>query len=364
MPWIRIEGLRAPGVSETPVEVEMKSIGRFDSRDKDVTPVAHNGPDAGEEPIRIGVSSCLLGAEVRFDGGHKRNDFLVNTLGGFVQFVPVCPELEIGLGVPRETLRLVRDAQAQEPRLIAKQSAIDHTEAMKSYAQRRVTALGREGLSGYILKKDSPSCGMERVRVYGPSGIPTRDGSGLFAAALIRRYPNLPVEEEGRLNDPRLRENFVERIFAYRRVRSFFSSRWTLGGLVELHTAHKLTLMAHSPRAYAELGRFVAEAKTVTRDIVAEHYETAFMEALKKLATPARHSNVLQHMLGYLRPRLDSDSRQELVTLIEDYRRGLLPLIVPIALFRHYVRKLDIPYLRRQIYLEPHPKELMLRNHV
>ena len=319
---------------------------------------------ACEDPIRIGVSSCLLGAKVRFDGGHKRSDFLVDTLGSFVEFVPVCPEVEIGLGVPRETLRLVRDGAAHAIRLVANQTAIDHTKTMNSYAQRRVAALGREGLSGYILKKDSPSCGMERVRVYGPSGMHTRDGLGLFAAALMRRYPGLPVEEEGRLNDPHLRENFVERVFAYRHLRSFFSSRWTLGGLVRFHTMHKLTVMAHSPMAYGELGRFVAEAKRMARDNVSEHYESAFMEALKKLATRARHTNVLQHMLGYLRPHLDRDSRRELLTLIEDYRRGLVPLIVPIALFRHYVRKFDVAYLRGQAYLEPHPKELMLRNHV
>jgi uncharacterized protein YbgA (DUF1722 family)/uncharacterized protein YbbK (DUF523 family) len=320
---------------------------------------------ASDEPIRIGVSSCLLGAKVRFDGGHKRSDFLVDTLGSFVEFVPVCPEVEFGLGVPRETLRLVRDRNnARGTRLIANDTGIDHTDKMNSYAERRVIGLGHERLSGYVLKKNSPSCGMERVRIYGSSGVPTRNGSGLFASALMRRYPSLPVEEEGRLNDPHLRENFVERVFAYRRLRSFFSSRWTLGGLVQFHTIHKLTLMAHSPKAYGELGRFVAGAKRVARNQVSERYELAFMEALKKLATTARHTNVLHHMLGYLRPHLDRDSRDELVTLIDDYRRGLVPLIVPIALFRHYVRKFDIAYLREQVYLEPHPKELMLRNHV
>jgi uncharacterized protein YbgA (DUF1722 family)/uncharacterized protein YbbK (DUF523 family) len=321
-------------------------------------------PYANDEPIRIGVSSCLLGAKVRFDGGHKRSDFLVGTLGGLVEFVTVCPEVELGLGVPRETLRLVRDANAASPRLVANNTGIDHTDKMSAYAQHRVIALGREGLSGYVLKKDSPSCGMERVRVYGSSGMPARSGAGLFAAALMRRYPFLPIEEEGRLNDPLLRENFVERVFAYRRLRSFFSSRWTLGGLVRFHTRHKLTLMAHSPKAYRELGRFVADAKRMSRDNVPERYESAFMEALKKVATTARHTNVLQHMLGYLRPHLDQDSRDELVTLIEDYRRGLVPLIVPITLFRHYLRRFDIAYLREQVYLGPHPKELMLRNHV
>jgi len=319
---------------------------------------------ASDGPIRIGVSSCLLGAEVRFDGGHRRSDFIVDTLGRFVEFVPVCPEVEIGLGVPRETLRLVRASVAHPIRIVANQSGVDHTQAMNSYARRRVAALAAEELSGYILKKDSPSCGMERVRVYGPSGMPARDGAGLFAAALMKRYPSLPVEEEGRLCDPHLRENFIERVFAYRRLRSFFSSRWTLGRLVWFHTMHKLCLMAHSPKAYGELGRFVAGAKRIAREELAARYERAFMEAMKALATRARHANVLEHMLGYLRPHLDDDSRGELVTLILDYRRGLVPLVVPIAMFRHYVRKFEIAYLRGQVYLEPHPKELMLRNHV
>src|SRR5271163_241932 len=219
-----------------------------------------------ERPIRIGVSSCLLGEEVRFDGGHKRNDFLTDTLGSFVEFVPVCPELEIGLGVPRESIRLVRDTtDAGLIRLVGNKTGFDHTDRMNAYAERRTAALGREELCGYVLKKDSPSCGMERVRVYDSTGMPARNGVGLYAAALLRRFPGLPVEEEGRLNDPHLRENFVERVFAYRRLRSFFSARWTLGGLVQFHTAHKLVLMAHSPKAYGELGRFVANAKQVPR---------------------------------------------------------------------------------------------------
>jgi uncharacterized protein YbgA (DUF1722 family)/uncharacterized protein YbbK (DUF523 family) len=320
---------------------------------------------ASEEPIRIGVSSCLLGEQVRFDGGHKRNDFLTETLGRFVEFVPVCPEMEIGLGVPRESIRLVRNGKdADAIRLVGNKTGLDHTDEMNAYAKRRTTALGREELSGYVLKKDSPSCGMERVRVYATSGMATRDGAGLFASTLMGRYPNLPVEEEGRLNDPHLRENFVERVFAYRRLRSFFSARWTLGGLVQFHTAHKLVLMAHSPKAYSELGRFVANAKRLARDQVREDYELAFMDALKKVATTARHTNVLHHMLGYLREHLDATARAELVTLIDDYHRGLVPLIVPITLFRHYVREFGIVYLRGQVYLEPHPKELMLRNHV
>lgn len=321
---------------------------------------------AGDAAIKIGVSSCLLGEQVRFDGSHKRSDFLVETFGRFVEFVPVCPELDIGLGVPRETLRLMRSADhaGDDVRLVANKSGIDHTDRMNAYAKRRTASLASEELSGYVLKKSSPSCGMERVRIYGSSGMATRNGAGLFAVALTRRYPSLPVEEEGRLSDPHLRENFVERVFAYRRLRSFFAARWTLGGLVQFHTAHKLVLMAHSPRAYSELGRFVANAKQLARSEVCDQYRLAFMAALKKLASTKRHTNVLQHMLGYLRGHLDTAARGELVTLIDDYRRGLVPLIVPITLFRHYVRKFDVSYLSGQVYLDPHPKELMLRNHV
>lgn len=328
-----------------------------------VAPV--KGLYASDEPIRIGVSSCLLGEQVRFDGGHKRSDFLTETLGRFVEFVPVCPEMEIGLGVPRESIRLVRGPDhADAIRLVGNKTGLDHTDKMHAYVERRIAALGHAELSGYVLKKDSPSCGMERVWVYGPSGMPARNGVGLFASALMCRYPSLPVEEEGRLNDSHLRENFVERVFAYRRLRSFFSARWTPGGLVQFHTAHKLVLMAHSPKAYSELGRFVANAKRPARDQVRSDYELEFMDALKKVATTARHTNVLHHMLGYLREHLAATARSELVTLIDDYHRGLVPLIVPITLFRHYVREFGITYLRGQVYLEPHPKELMLRNHV
>ena len=319
-------------------------------------------PSASGAPIRIGISACLLGKELRFDGGHKRSDFLVDVLGPFVEFVPVCPEVEIGLGVPRETLRLVRDGG--EVRLIGNKSGADQTVVMRRYADRRTVALANEELSGYVLKKDSPSCGMERVRLYAANGIPGRDGRGLYADALLRRFPNLPLEEEGRLNDAGLRDNFIERVFAYRRIRTFFAGRWTTGGLVALHTAHKLQLLAHAPRAYAELGRIVATAATIARDELRDRYETEFMSALKKIATVARHVNVLQHIAGYFHDRLDAEARRELAEVIADYRAGLVPLIVPITLVRHHVRSLDIAYLQGQVYLQPHPKELMLRNHV
>jgi uncharacterized protein YbgA (DUF1722 family)/uncharacterized protein YbbK (DUF523 family) len=317
--------------------------------------------------IRIGVSSCLLGREVRFDGGHKRNDFIVDTLGPFVEFVPVCPEVELGLGTPRETLRLVaRDGRIR----MVMANGEDHTDAMHRYSKRRVDALAREDLSGYILKKDSPSCGMERVRVYrqprreGADPVPDKSGRGLFAEALLARFPFLPIEEEGRLQDPRLRENFIERVFAWRRLRTLFDGRWTLGDLVSFHTAHKLVVLAHSPAAYRELGQLVARAKSVGRAELREQYEAGFMKALAVLATPKKHANVLQHMVGYFRGSVDAASRDELLTAIDDHRRGLVPLIVPMTLVKHHVRRLNVEYLAGQVYLDPHPKELMLRNHV
>ena len=313
-------------------------------------------------PIRIGISACLLGEKVRYDGGHKRDPYIVETLGRYVEWVAVCPEVEIGLGTPRETLRLIRIGE--EVRMLMPKTGADHTDTMRAYASRRVAALSKEILHGYILKKDSPSCGMERVRVFDAKGVPATSGRGLFAEALLGHFPNLPVEEEGRLTDPRLRENFIERVFAYHRLRQFFACHWKAGDLVAFHTAHKLLLMAHSPQAYASLGRLVAEAKKVSRCEMHVKYESQFMASLRQLATTRRQANVLLHILGYFRERLDAESRQELMAIIEDYRKGLVPLIAPITMIRHYVRRFDVAYLRGQVYLEPHPKELMLRNHV
>ncbi len=321
--------------------------------------------------LRIGISACLLGERVRYDGGHKLDRFLTDTLGKFVEFVPVCPEVEIGMGTPREPIHLIE--LGGEIHLRGVKSDIDHTAAMRRYARQRVRQLAALDLCGYILKKDSPSCGMERVKVYAggrignPSyvhGNPVRRGVGLFAEALLAGLPNLPVEEEGRLADPLLRENWVERIFAYQRLKALWSRRWKVDDLVALHTAHKFALLAHSPRAYAELGRLVAAARSLPRAELRERYEGQFMAALAKIATPGRHANVLQHMAGFLSDRLDAAARQELAGMIDDYRRGLVPLVVPITLISHHARQLDVKYLRGQTYLHPHPKELMLRNHV
>jgi len=319
--------------------------------------------DAGAGPVlRVGVSSCLLGLEVRFDGGHKRARFVTDELARFVEFVPVCPEVESGMPIPRPTVRLVREGG--EVRLREVQSGADHTDSMRAFSERRVESLRPLDLCGYILKKDSPSCGAMRVKVYSESGMPRRDGTGMFAAALARAFPNLPVEEEGRLNDAPLRENFIERIFAHHRMRAHFDRPWTSAEMVAFHTAHKLQVMAHSPQGYRELGRLVAGHADRDRGEFERAYCAGFMQALRCLATPGRHTNVLQHAAGFLKRHLDAASRAELVEVFEDYRRGLVPLSVPITLVRHHVRVHRIEYLSGQVYLEPHPKELMLRNHV
>jgi uncharacterized protein YbgA (DUF1722 family)/uncharacterized protein YbbK (DUF523 family) len=317
---------------------------------------------SGGPPIRLGVSSCLLGEEVRFDGGHKRDRFLTDLLGRFVEWVPVCPEVEAGMGIPRPALRLVDDGDGV--RMLEIKSRLDHTDGMERYSARRVRELRSLALCGYVLKKDSPSCGMTRVKIYAGEGMPRRDGRGLFASALMEAYPTLPVEDEGRLNDAALRENFIERVFAYRRLGELFRGRWTRGQVVAFHTAHKLQLMAHSTVAYRELGRLVAASKQMAGAEFRRKYEDGFMAALAHLASRGRNANVLHHAAGHLKKRLDSAARTELAKLIDDYRRGLVPLVVPITLVGHHVRRHAIDYLSGQVFLEPHPKELMLRNHV
>jgi uncharacterized protein YbgA (DUF1722 family)/uncharacterized protein YbbK (DUF523 family) len=312
--------------------------------------------------IRVGISACLLGQEVRFDGGHKRDRYITDTLGQFFEWVPVCPEVEMGLSTPRETLRLVGDPDA--PRLVFAKTGEDQTLGMQTWADTRLDALAKADLSGYLLKSDSPSCGMERVRVYRPSGIPNKDGVGIFARALMDRLPLLPVEEEGRLHDLPLRENFVERVFCYRRWRDLVAGGLKRGKLVSFHAAHKLLLLAHSPKHHIELGRLVANAKALSPKELEARYGAVFMAALKVKATAKKHTNVMHHILGYLKRDVDARDKAELLAVIADYHRGLVPLIVPLTLLKHHLARVENPYLRDQIYLNPHPKELMLRNHV
>ncbi len=314
------------------------------------------------EELRIGISSCLLGHEVRYDGGHKRNALVMGALSRFMTFIPVCPEVEVGMPVPRPAIRLERDGG--DIRLVDPRHGVDHTAAMTRWAEARVRALEALDLSGYLLKKGSPSCGMERVKVHATRGPGTRDGVGLFARALMAHLPLLPVEEEGRLEDPALRESFVTRVFAYRRLRAALGPRWRLGDLVRFHASEKLLLLAHEPKAYRALGRLVAGAKALPRAEVAARYGEGFMGALKVRATTGKNANVLQHMAGYFKDRLDAGEKAELDESIQDHRRGLVPLIVPLTLLRHHLRRHGAPWLEGQTFLDPHPKELMLRNHV
>jgi uncharacterized protein YbgA (DUF1722 family)/uncharacterized protein YbbK (DUF523 family) len=314
-----------------------------------------------EGKIRLGISSCLLGNKVRYDGGHKLDHFLTDTLGAHVEYVPVCPEVEVGLPIPREALRLVGDPL--DPRLVTNRSGEDITERMRSWASRRLDELEKEDLCGFIFKSGSPSSGMERVRVYDSGGVPRKTGVGIFAQAFMERFPSLPVEDEGRLNDPDLRENFIERIFALRRWRELEKGAFSVGALVKFHSAHKLQIMAHSPKHYAEMGRLVAHGAEMEASDLARAYRGMFLEALGHHATPGRNANVLKHIAGYFRKRLDASERQELSETVENYRTGLFPLIVPVTLINHYVLKYDDPYLKQQHYLRPHPLELKLRNH-
>jgi uncharacterized protein YbgA (DUF1722 family)/uncharacterized protein YbbK (DUF523 family) len=312
--------------------------------------------------VRLGVSSCLLGDPVRFDGGHKRDSFVVESLGRHVEWVSVCPEVESGMATPREALRLV--ARDGTVRLRTAKTNTDLTQAMQRFTERRLDALEAADLSGFVLKKDSPSCGLERVKVYGAGGVPVRSGRGVFADALVRRFPGLPIEDEGRLRDARLCENFVERIFAYRRLSALFRDGWSTGDLVRFHTAHKLTLLAHQPVAYSTLGRLVAAAASMDRRELQRRYTSPFMAALATLATPPRHANVLQHMLGYFKRVLDDGSRAEVLDTIRQYVAGVVPLVVPLTLFAHHVRRHSIGYLSGQTYMRPYPMELMLRNRI
>ena len=302
----------------------------------------------GTDRIRLGISACLLGQRVRFDSGHKREPFLVESLGQFVDWVSVCPEIESGMGAPRESMRLVR--VDDEIRLLTNQTAQDKTVMLRDLSSRRVNELAE--------------CGLEHVKVYSPDGVPTKTGRGLFAEALAARFPLLPVEAEGRLNDPRLRENVVERIFAYRRLITLFAKRWTVGDVVRFHTAHKLTLMAHKPDAYRRLGQLVASGASTPRGEFQQRYMSECMAALLAMATPRRHANVLQYMLGHFKRTLDRESRAELLAFIADYAAGLVPLVVPFTLFSHHIRRGEGSYLAEQVYMRPHPVELMLRNHV
>ncbi len=312
--------------------------------------------------IKLGISSCLLGEKVRYDGGHKWDRFITDTLGKFVEFVPVCPEVECGLGVPREAMRLEGDPSA--PRLVTRHTRKDHTDRLVRWAKEKVARLESEDLCGFIFKSDSPSSGMERVKVYNDRGMPVAKGVGVFARIFMEHFPLLPVEDEGRLHDPGLREHFIERLFTLKRWRQTLALGPSRGNLVDFHTRHKLLVLAHSPNHYRLLGKLVAQAKAMSLPQLYEQYQARLMEALSLKTTVTKNVNVLLHAMGYFKKQLSAEEKEELLEVIENYRKGYIPLIVPVTLINHYVRKYDQAYLRSQYYLHPHPIELKLRNHV
>lgn len=313
------------------------------------------------DSIKIGVSSCLLGEHVRYDGGHKHDRYITDILGSYFQFLPICPEVGCGLPTPRESMRLEGDPA--NPRLLTGRSRVDLTDQMLAFCKIKVKELEGADLCGFIFKKDSPSSGLFRVKVYN-NGVASKNGSGLFAAMVTRNFPLLPMEEEGRLNDPHLRENFIERVFSYRRWKSFLADGPTLGRLVEFHTAQKLLMMAHSVEIYRVMGKLVAHGRELPLPELLQSYEELFMKGLSLCATTKKNTNVLQHMMGYFKQQLSAEEKTELLEVIGQYHDGLTPLLVPLTLLKHYVRKYDQQYLKGQVYLAPHPAQLMLRNHV
>ena len=316
-----------------------------------------------DNKIKIGVSSCLIGEKVRWNGDHKQNHFVREILANYFEYVSVCPEMEVGMGVPRETVALY--GNLEKSRMISKKTQTDWTRPMNNYIKDRLKSLTQDDLCGYIFKSKSPSCGLGRIPVYSEFGSnKVRHGSGMFAQAFTKAFPIVPTEDEGRLNDPRIRENFIVKVFSFYRLQALFKQNFSLGALVKFHTQQKFLLLAHSRKHYDTLGQLVAKSKSMVIEILKVKYGEVFMEALTFKATPKKNTDVLLHMMGFLKKILSKEEKKDILSVIEDYRKQLLPLIVPITLIRHHVSKHKVEYLIGQAYLNPHPKELMLRNHV
>ncbi|MFD8527090.1 YbgA family protein [Streptosporangium canum] len=318
-----------------------------------------SGQTGGHVRPRVAVSSCLMGELVRFNGGHSRDRFLSGELDPYVDWVHVCPEMEIGLGTPRETLRLERSPEG--PRLVTRKTGVDLTGKMTSLAVERARTLD---VDGYVFKSRSPSCGTHGIPVHAGDMAVDRKGRGVFAARILDARPLLPVEDEGRLNDALLRETFVERIFAHARLRALMESDWRARDLVAFHSRHKMQMLAHDPALYREAGRVVARAGLRAREELAADYARVFGEAFARKAGIGRHVNVLQHCMGMVSESLDRTRRADLAEVIASYQAGQVALSVPATLLRHHARGESADYLRDQTYFSPYPEELRLRNHV
>ncbi len=313
--------------------------------------------------MKIGISSCLLGNKVRYDGQHKLDRFLRDELGPYVDWVPVCPETECGLGIPREAMRLI-GKDTESARLFTNKTFIDKTEQMLEFTFPKLDELEKQNLRGFIFKTKSPTSGMRGVKIYTEAGMPSHRGAGIFAREFLKRFPNIPVEDEGRLHDAGIRENFIETIYVYDRWLTFREKDQSTAGLVNFHTRQKYLLMSHSPALLKELGKIVASISKQNHTESLDRYERTLLDALNLKATTRKHTNVLHHIMGYFKKTLSPDEKSELLEVIERYRNNLIPLIVPMVLMQHYIRKYQEPYLLKQWYLHPHPDELKLRNHV
>ncbi|WP_370978571.1 YbgA family protein [Agaribacterium sp. ZY112] len=317
--------------------------------------------------IPVGISACLIGEKVRFDGGHKQSRYCLNVLAECFKFVPFCPEVSIGLGIPREPIRLVKIQTEQGESQVrvqgTKDTSLDVTDELAAYAD--LVSKNQPELCGYVLMKSSPSCGMERVKVYDHNNVPEASGAGAFAQRYMELNPEVPVEEEGRLNDPLLRENFITRVFALHTWREQVLSNPSLHAVIQFHSCYKYQLMAHSYQAYKELGRYLAtEAPKEDLELVLETYIHKLMTSLKKRANRKSHCNVLMHILGYLKHELDSKTKHDILEAIDQYRTSIVPLVVPITLLKHYLKRHGSEYIRSQAYLDPYPHELGLRNYI
>ena len=309
---------------------------------------------------KIAISACLMGLDVRFNGGHKESRLCSRTLTDYFDFIPVCPEVAIGLGVPRQPIRLV--SGADQPEAVG---TLDHnlnvTQPLANYGRDMAAQLG--DICGYIFMQNSPSCGLEPVKVYHANGARMDGGArGIYARAFCLRHPDLPVEEDGRLNDPVLRENFLTRVFAYSAWQQLRQEGMTRRSLTDFHSRYKYLLMAHNPVQYKTLGQLLGNMGKTDPQELGPRYFSELMAALKKCATRRTHTNVLQHLSGYLKQAISGEDKQEVQHVISQYRLGIVPLVVPLTLLKHHFRQHPDPYIAQQVYLQPHPENLSLRN--
>jgi uncharacterized protein YbgA (DUF1722 family)/uncharacterized protein YbbK (DUF523 family) len=312
--------------------------------------------------VKIGISACLLGEKVRYDGGHRLDRYITDALGNYFEWVPVCPEVEYGLPVPRESMHLVGDPAS--PHIVTVKTGVDHTEGIKKWAADKLRQLDKEDLCGFIFKSKSPSSGISGIKVYTPSGMPSNRGTGIFGGAFMRYFPLIPIIDDGRLHNPNLRENFIEQVFVYNLWKDFLKNGPELRDLITFHTNLKLLILSHSPKHYSTLGKLIAQAKKYQPDVLYSEYIEILMEGVRLLATSKKNTNVLLHIAGYFKKLIPTEEKRKLLGIIEQYHKGYIPLIVPVILINHYVREFDEPFLKNQYSLNPHPVELMLRNHV